>query len=206
MRVLYVSHTAEISGGERSLLDLLAGLPATVQTRVATPRGDFKHAVDQLGIGTTPIAGTAGSLRVHPLHTLRAAAEMLVSAAQVRRAAHGHRAELVHANSIRAGIILSLSRAPRVAKVVHVRDCLPPGTLASAAMRLIAASARVIVANSHYTARSVRALAPSARVEVVYNAVDLATTHEVSGHGIGDERCRDAIAHEFPGREPRSLE
>jgi glycosyltransferase involved in cell wall biosynthesis len=174
VRVLYVSHTAEISGGERSLLGLLAGLPATVHTRVATPRGDLQRAVDQLGIATTPIAGTAGSLRVHPLHTPRAAAEMLMSAGKVRKVAGAHRAEVAHANSIRAGVILSLARAPRVAKIVHVRDCLPPGPLASATMRLIAASAQVIVANSHYTARSVQALAPSARVAVVYNAIDLA--------------------------------
>ena len=41
-------------------------------------------------------------------------------------------------------------------------------------MRLIGATASTVVANSHYTARSVRAAAPGARVEVVYNAVDLA--------------------------------
>jgi glycosyltransferase involved in cell wall biosynthesis len=41
-------------------------------------------------------------------------------------------------------------------------------------MRLIAATATTVVANSDYTASSIRALARSARVEVVHNAVDLA--------------------------------
>jgi L-malate glycosyltransferase len=79
----------------------------------------------------------------------------------------------VHANSIRAGIVLGLGLSPRAATVVHVRDCLPPGALTSATMRLISATATTIVANSRYTAASVRAAAPAARIEVVHNPVDL---------------------------------
>ncbi len=172
MRVLYVNHTADVSGGEHSLLGLLRALPEAVQPLVATPPGRLASAVADLGVPTTAIAATAGSLRLHPLHTPRTVAELSVAAVQVRRAARRHHAELVHANSIRAGIAVGLGRPPG-ARVVHVRDCLPAGALATATMRLIAATATTVVANSHYTARSVRAAAPRARVEVVHNAVDL---------------------------------
>ena len=180
MRVLYVSHTAEISGGERSLLGLLGALPASVQPHVAAPDGPLQRAVEALGVPVTSITGTAGSLRLHPLHTPRAIAEIELAALQVRRAARRAQAAIIHANSIRAGIELGLAPAPRTAggkpavRIVHVRDCLPAGALTSATMRLIAATASTVVANSEYTARSVRAAAPGARVEVVYNAVDLA--------------------------------
>jgi len=174
MRVLYVNHTAVVGGGERSLLSLLGALPDFVQPLVASPRGDLQAAVEDLGIPVTTIAGTAGSLRLHPLHTPRTLAELSVAALQVRRVARRHRAELAHANSIRSGIVLGLARLSGVATVVHVRDCLPPGPLTTATMRLIAASATTILANSHYTARSFLAAAPSARVEVVHNPVDLA--------------------------------
>ena len=173
MRVLYVNHTADVSGGERSLLDLLAALPEDVQPLVATPPGRLASAVAELGVPVTSIAATAGSLRLHPLHTPRSVAELTLAAAQVRRAARRHRAELVHANSIRAGISLGIGR-PAGATVVHVRDCLPGGLLAAGTMRLIAATATTVVANSRYTAASVRALAPGAHLEVVHNAVDLA--------------------------------
>jgi glycosyltransferase involved in cell wall biosynthesis len=173
VRVLYVNHTAEISGGERSLLNLLAALPDSVHARLAAPPGALPDAVAELGIATAAITGTAGSLRLHPLHTPRALAEMAVAGRQVRRAARAHRAELVHANSIRAGLVLGLARARGAASVVHVRDCLPPGPLSTATMRVIAATASTVVANSEYTARTVRAAAPQARVEVVYNPVDL---------------------------------
>jgi glycosyltransferase involved in cell wall biosynthesis len=92
---------------------------------------------------------------------------------QVRWAARRQPAQLVHANSIRAGIVLGLGRLAPAATVVHVRDCLPPGPLTSATMRLIAATATTVVANSRYTAASVRAAAPAAHLEVVHNPVDL---------------------------------
>jgi glycosyltransferase involved in cell wall biosynthesis len=173
VNVLYVNHTSEVSGGERSLLLLLGALPSRVRPLVATPRGSLMAAVERLGAPVVPITGTAGSLRLHPLHTPRALAELALAAGQVRRAARRHRAELVHANSIRAGIVLGLARRSLPATVVHVRDCLPPGALSSATLRLIASSATTVVANSRYTARSVLEAAPAARTEVVYNAVDL---------------------------------
>jgi glycosyltransferase involved in cell wall biosynthesis len=92
---------------------------------------------------------------------------------QVRRAVRRHTATLVHANSIRAGVVLALARLSGVATVVHVRDCLPPGALTSATMRLIGATATTVVANSRYTAEWVRSTAPGARLEVVHNPVDL---------------------------------
>ncbi len=173
MKVLYVSHTAVVSGAERSLLDLLGALPDTVEPLLATPPGPLQALAQQRGITTTVIAGTAGSLRVHPLHTPRALIEMAVAAWQVRRAAARHGADVVHANSIRAGLVLGLARLRRTPTIVHVRDCLPPGRVSRATLRLIASTATTIVANSQYTAASVLAAAPSARVEVVHNAVDL---------------------------------
>ncbi|TMK26703.1 MAG: glycosyltransferase family 4 protein [Actinobacteria bacterium] len=172
MNVLYVNHTGVVSGGEHSLLILLRSLPPVVTPLVACPGGRLATEVERIGLPTAPITGTAGSLRLHPLHTPRALAELSIAAAQVRRLARRHRADVVHANSIRSGIVLALARLG-VPTVVHVRDCLPAGVLTSATMRLIAASATTIVANSDYTARSVRSAAPGAVPEVVYNPVDL---------------------------------
>jgi L-malate glycosyltransferase len=173
MKVLYVNHTAAVSGAERSLLGLLAALPSTVQTLLATPRGRLQAAAAEIGVATATITGTAGSLRLHPLHTPRAIAEMALAALQVRKLTRADGAQVVHANSIRAGIVLGLSPNGGVPSIVHVRDCLPPGALSRATMRLIAKTATTVIANSSYTAASVLAAAPRAHVEVVHNAVDL---------------------------------
>ncbi|HME03848.1 MAG TPA: hypothetical protein VKG38_12560, partial [Solirubrobacteraceae bacterium] len=124
MRVLFVNHTAEISGAERSLLNLLATLPESVQPAVASPRGRLQAAVAELGLPTTAITGTAGSLRMHPLHTPRTIGELCLAAAQLSRAARRRRVGILHANSIRAGIVVGLAPAPGAVRVVHVRDCL----------------------------------------------------------------------------------
>jgi glycosyltransferase involved in cell wall biosynthesis len=173
VNVLFVNHTAEVSGGERSLLILLRSLPRDVHAAVAAPRGALLDAVRELRVPAGEIRGTAGSLRLHPLHTPQALAEMTVAAQQVRRAARAHRAEVVHANSIRAGIVAAIARPAPAPAVVHVRDVLPAGPATSATLRLIAATASVVVANSRYTASSVRAAAPRARLEVIHNPVDL---------------------------------
>jgi glycosyltransferase involved in cell wall biosynthesis len=174
VRVLYVNHTALVSGSERSLLSLLCGLPDSVQAHVATPPGPLAQAVEELGIPVSSITATAGSLRLHPAYTPRAIGELSLAALQVRRVARRHRAEVVHANSIRAGIELGLARVAPAASIVHIRDCLPPGAVTTAAMRLIGATATTVVANSHYTAGLVREATPSARLEVVHPALDLA--------------------------------
>ena len=173
VRALYVNHTAEISGAERSLLSLLGGLPDTVEPLVATPHGQLFAAVQRLGIPVTPITGTAGSLRLHPLHTPWTLGEMSIAARQVGNAVRRYRADVVHANSIRAGVVLALWLASGGDEIVHVRDCLPRQLAATASLRLIAARATMLIANSGYTARSVEALAPRARFEVVHNPVDL---------------------------------
>jgi len=178
VRVLYVNHTAVVSGAERSLLGLLGALPAEVEAIVACPPGDLADVLAQMGVATTPIRGTAGSLRLHPLHTPQALAELSLAALQVRRAALRHGAEVVHANSIRSGIVTALAgaRAGRrfPVRIVHVRDMLPPSALSRATLRLIAATAETVVANSAHTAQSVRELAPRAHLAVVHNGIDAA--------------------------------
>lgn len=172
MKVLYVNHTAEISGGERSLLSLLGTGSGEVEMHLAAPPGRLSEEAAALGIPVEPIPGTAGSLRLHPVHTPRAMMEMAAAGRATQRIARANGTDLVHANSIRGGLILGAARTGKPS-VVHVRDVLPPGAASVATMRMIAATATVIVANSDYTADSVRRLAPRATVEAIPNPVDL---------------------------------
>ena len=172
MKVLYVNHTAEVGGGERSLLSLLKARPNEVEMFLAAPPGRLSEEAAALGVPVESIPGTAGSLRLHPLHTPRALVEMAAAGRATQRIVRTNGVELLHANSVRAGLILGAARTGRPS-VVHVRDVLPAGATSAATMRMIAATATVIVANSEYTARSVRQLAPRAVVEAVPNPVDL---------------------------------
>ena len=77
MKVLYVNHTAEVSGGERSLLDLLGRCRTTIEPLLACtagPLAERAHATRHRRPSAIP--GTDGSLKLHPLHTPRAVAEI----------------------------------------------------------------------------------------------------------------------------------
>jgi glycosyltransferase involved in cell wall biosynthesis len=173
MRVLYVSHTARVSGGERSLLDLVTALPQSVAAAIASPSGELAERARAAGVPTFAIAGTDGSLRLHPRHTTGAVAQMTHAALSLRALVRRLRPDVVHANSLRAGMVAGLASrlgAPR--PVVHVRDCLPPTSLADAVRGLISSSAGLIIANSQYTGDGYDT-ASGAPVRVVHSTVDL---------------------------------
>jgi glycosyltransferase involved in cell wall biosynthesis len=188
LRVLYVNHTSRVSGGEISLLTLLSSLPAGLEATVACPPGELAERVVQLGIDVHPIRGTDGSLRLHPLRTPQALVEMGQTAIQVRRAAVATGADLVHANSIRAGIVATTAASRRTPTVVHVRDCLPPGPLSSLTLRAIG-RADALIANSAHTQATLGSA--RRRSHVVFNAVDLSRfeapepTREQARHRLG---------------------
>lgn len=174
MRVLYVSHTAQVSGGERSLLDLLDALGPSVQPTVATPEGELSAAVRGRGVATRAIPGTAGSLRLHPLHTPRTIGELAHAAWSVRRIARSDRIDVVHANSIRAGIVATAAaRMGGPPVVVHVRDVLPDGALTRLTRAAVGTGASAIVGNSAHTLSRFSIPQANAVLAVAHSPVDL---------------------------------
>jgi L-malate glycosyltransferase len=174
MRVLYLNHTGEMSGAERSLLTLLQGLPDDVSPVVACPGGPLASATAAIGIPVEPMAGTQASLRLHPLRTPGAIGEMLSSAWRVRNIARRLAVDLVHGNSIRAGLIAGMARrlgGPPA--VVAIHDHLPPTRLSRLTQRTIAANLDMALACSQYAAEPFEALGSGLRVRVVYNPIDL---------------------------------
>jgi L-malate glycosyltransferase len=174
MRVLYLSHTGQVSGGERSLLDLLGGLPDAVAPTVACPQGPLREAVLNLGIPAPRVAGTDGSLKLHPLWTSRALLAIGRAAWGVRRLAADARAQIVHANSTRAGLAAALAaRAGAPPAVVQLHDSLAGGKVASLTGRLITSEAAGLLANSQHTAASFGVNRFDGAVRVIHNPVDL---------------------------------
>jgi L-malate glycosyltransferase len=174
VRVLYVNHTACVSGGERSLLDLLDALGTRVQPVVATPDGEFAAKLRSLGVAVRTIPGTAGSLRPHPVHTPKTVGELAHAAWMVRRIARRDRVDLVHGNSIRAGIVATAAHllgAPPA--VVHVRDVLPDSPFTRLTRTVVGRGATAIVGNSAYTLERFVTPRTDAALAVTHSPVDL---------------------------------
>jgi glycosyltransferase involved in cell wall biosynthesis len=177
VKVLYVNHTSRISGGERSLLDLLGGLPDGVSPVVACPPGPLADAVRGLDVQWHRLPAIEASLRLHPLHTPAGLAGLATAAVVVAHLARRVGADLVHGNSVRSGLIASFAaRLGAPAAIAHVRDCLPPGRVSTLTLRAITGGASGVLANSQYTRDGVmHALAGrEATVRVVYSPVDTA--------------------------------
>jgi glycosyltransferase involved in cell wall biosynthesis len=169
-----VSHTALVSGAEEALCDLLRALPGDVEPCVASPRGPLEQRIQGLGVPVLEIPATDGSLRLHPVHTPRALAQLGRTAVAIRRLASRVRADVVHANSIRAGLAATLAARLGAPKpVVYVHDCLPPGPVASLTRRWIGRGAGVVLANSRYTASHFEMPSFRASVRVVNYGVDV---------------------------------
>jgi L-malate glycosyltransferase len=192
MRVLYASHTSALGGGERSLLALIDALPPEVEPLAASPPGALAEELRSRGVSTHRIRGTNLSLRPHPLRTPHGLATLAASAAGLRRLARTTGADLVHANSVRAGLAAcGARRLGGPPTIVHVRDCLPHGLLAYMTRRAVGSGAALVLANSRYTARSFEAERFGLSSRVIYNGVD---ANRFDPDSIDRGAARDSLA------------
>jgi glycosyltransferase involved in cell wall biosynthesis len=173
LRVLYVSHTAVVSGAEWSLLELLHGVRGDVDPCLACPEGELAVLARELGVPVEVIRPVELSFRLSGRRTLLGFARLPLVALEIRRVARAFQADLVHANSMRAGLAAITARAigaPR--PIVHVRDAIPAGMAGRLVAAFLCRGASLVLANSRFTASK---LGPTGhgRVQVLFNAVDL---------------------------------
>jgi len=197
------NHTGLVSGGERSMLELVTGLrDRGVDVVVASPDGPLREHLQARGIAHHAARGTTASFKVSAAGYARAAADIARSARAVRGLARELGADLVHANSIRSGLVAgfgSLAGGPPV--VVHARDTLAGGPV-GAVVRGGLRSADLVIAISEHVAGSLRL----PRMEVLHNPVDLRRFDPAAADGralraelgIGDASLLGVIAQITP--------
>ena len=169
MRVLFANHTGELAGAERSLLDLLDALGGRVSATIACPAGDLLDALRTRDHHVVEIPSTSLSFRLHPVHTPRGMSHLALAGLRLRRIAREVDADLIHANTERAGLAAALAGFGGPPIVVHARAPFPDGRAGRATAATLCRGARVILANSRFTARQF----PCAnRVRVVHNPID----------------------------------
>ncbi|MEA2220418.1 MAG: hypothetical protein QOJ35_3044 [Solirubrobacteraceae bacterium] len=201
MRILHVSHTSLVSGAEHSLLDLMAGLDALADVRLAAPRGDLLDRTQRLGIATTPMRDVDLTFKIDLRTNARAARSAAAAARTLSTELRRGRHDVVHVNSVRATLFCGpVARAHRVPVVMHVRDVVPDGALGRAVRHATARLATRIAANSVHVADAYcdgLGSGLASRVRVIDNPVDFArfvvrtpqTRHDARVElGIADDR------------------
>jgi glycosyltransferase involved in cell wall biosynthesis len=175
MRILFANHTSAWSGAEISLMRLIAGLRDGHELCVACPSGGrLSDAVDRAGVERAPLPAVEASLRLHPVQTPVGLGQLAAGGVALARAARRFRADVVHANSPRAGILAAVARrlgGPPF--VVRAHEHLPLTGVGGAVRSLLVRRARAIVAVSDYTARRLNEGLARPAATRVYNSIDL---------------------------------
>jgi glycosyltransferase involved in cell wall biosynthesis len=168
-----VSHTSDFSGAEVALLRLIGALGPTVRCAVACPaEGPLADALHARAIEHFPIAGTGVSFRLDPVATARGLGELARSTLEVARLARRWRADVVHANGVRAGLLtVPVGRLGGPPVVVQVHDHLPPGFLGRS-VREVLARASAVLAVSHATRANFDTGLRRRVAETVYISID----------------------------------
>ncbi len=182
--VLYLDHTAKISGGEVALLNLVTALDTSRFTPVVVLAADgpLVTRLRDAGIETHVLPLDASvvntrkdSLGAGSLLRLRQAWACLRYALQLARWARGRGVSLIHTNSLKADLYGGLAgRLARIPVLWHVRDRIDDGYLpapVAAAFRFLARlMPQMVVANSESTLHCLHAPRHAATA-VVYSGV-----------------------------------
>ncbi len=177
-RILYVNHTGLVSGAEKVLLEILRGLNRERFEPIVTcpVEGELAEEVARLGVECRPMPAPRARFSWRPDRALQASAALFRTAKVLRRQIRIATPDLIHANSVRAGIVATLAaRGTGTTVLWHVHDTLPRHPLSSAirAFAFLSRNARFI-AVSQSTANSFQGRFPlGARLLAIHNGVDL---------------------------------
>lgn len=137
------------------MMRLLGALPNDVEAAVACPAaGRLAEVLDERGVVHFPMPGTEVSFRLHPTTTISGLAALARSSLAVRAISRRWRPDVLHANSVRAGLLaVAAGAAGGPPLVVQVHDHLPRSALGRLVREVIARGADQTIAVSDWTAR-----------------------------------------------------
>ena len=199
MRVLFYNHTGKISGGERVLLLALARLDRTrFDATAVCPAGPLADAIEANGITRIEIDEFTPQMTLRPDRLVVSLVSLAANVISLRSVIRSAAPELIHANSIRAGIAaLFASIGTKIPVVWHIHDELKPHPLTSA-IRQIARSSRFRgVAVSKATAITFAGPVRGLNVAVVHNGVDLSEIDNAPKVDVRQELGFDAGSFVF---------
>jgi glycosyltransferase involved in cell wall biosynthesis len=180
MRILVYNHTGQASGAERLLSMILGRLDReNFEPIVVCPEsGALAQMVAGLGVPVETVKGLEARFTWRVDHLARYCKSFLQVMGQLRRKVTSIKPDLIHANSIRAGLVATAATFGLKTPVVwHLHDLLPRHPLSTLIRIFASLSKRTrMIAVSDAVARNFRGRFSSLmrnRVGVILNAIDL---------------------------------
>lgn len=177
-RIVFVNHTGRISGAEKVLLNMLRGLDrARYEPFVLCPaEGELSSLVMAETIPCLPGPPLQARFTWRPDRLLRYAASLCRATIAMRKTIRSLDAGLVHANTLRAGIVATLATIGTGLTVIwHVHDILPRHPVSFGIRILACSSGRTrLIAVSHAASNAFCGTLPFRnRIRTIHNGTDL---------------------------------
>ena len=179
LRVIHYNHTSVVAGAEKVLLQCLPLLSQYgIHSIVVSPSGPFQEAIADTAIEGVVCYPLEARFTSNPLLLFRYLRSFVAATRNLRRKFLELQPSILHANSVRAGIVATLATAGTGIPILwHVHDTLPRHPLSLAIRALAAGSPRTsLLAVSHATARtfagSLWRKELSAKTDVLHNATE----------------------------------
>ncbi len=177
-RVLFTNHTGEVSGAERVLLQMLRGLDQQMYEPLVlcAETGPLRAEVEMAGVRCLTMPAVQARFTKNPRLLLGYLGSLVRAIGIMRKQIRSAAPDLLHANTVRAGIITTVASIGTDIPVVwHVHDILPSHPISTAIRWLVSSSRRTrAFAVSDATGKAFVAKASFGdRVATLYNGVDL---------------------------------
>lgn len=177
-RILYVNHTGHVSGAERVLINTLRILDQRRYDAVVTcpTYGGLIEEIDKLGIKSIPMPMIHARFAWRPDRLILSVSTIAAAVWALRETIRSVAPDLIHANSIRAGIVATLAAAGTGMSVIwHAHDTLPSSVMSTAVRALVLfARHTCVIAVSNATGRQFRGRFPiSGKVHTIHNGINL---------------------------------
>ncbi len=173
MKVAFYNHTSTVSGAEISLL-LTARNMVKVEPVIFAPEGELLQRARESGVQAVAIPSYRARLSKNPIKLLFHVLGMLWAGLQLAFIMRKHKVELIHANSLRAGIMAAMSVwLHRCPLIWHVRDIPPAGLIGKAINRLAQLTVTAMIGISNPVLNGFDRSRLEDRMFLVHNGVEL---------------------------------
>jgi L-malate glycosyltransferase len=175
MKILFVNHTSATSGAEFALLRLVGAVRRHHHVAVACPEtGPLADLLDDAAVQHVPIPAFEASLRLDPVQTPLNLTRLGIGGVALARAAKRFDADLLHANTPRAGLVGALAnRLGGPPLVVRAHEHIPLDSVVGRSVRsVLGRSANAILTVSQEIERRINDGLPRPVATHVYNSFD----------------------------------
>ncbi|AJS59962.1 glycosyltransferase family 4 protein [Paenibacillus sp. IHBB 10380] len=173
MRIAFYNHTSTISGAEISLL-LTAKHITKAHPILFAPEGDLLQRARSQGLEVVALPSFRARMTRNPLLLVIYVIGMLWAGWRLALLMKKSRVDLIHANSIRAGIMAGLFRwYHRLPVVWHLRDMPPQGYIGMLVRKFAGSSAQALIGISESVIQGIDHPSVAGRCHLVHNGVEL---------------------------------